>query len=308
MRIAVLGTGGIGGYYGGMLARAGEDVTFIARQSHLKAIRSKGLKVKTTHVGEFIVPAIATDNPSDIGKVDLLLLCVKTYDTGKALSLVSSLIGSETSILILQNGIESIEEVNNVLKGGHAIGSAAYISSKIESPGVILQSWIRTTYIGEFDKKITPRINDIFRVFRKAAIPVELSDDIWSAIWSKLIGISSFSALSCATRQPAGIIFNCTETSNLYWVLINEGISVARACGAIIPNDYVDVMQNIIAAFPPTMKASMHYDLEAGRQLELDDLIGSIVRSGEKHCIAIPATSSLYAVLKPYAKGAPSII
>ena len=157
MRVAVMGTGGVGGYYGGMLARSGEDVTFIARGDHLEAMLSRGLTLKTTHAGEFNIPVKATDDPVEIGSVDLVIFCVKTYDTDTAARIILPVMGPQTVVMSLQNGVESEGRIAGVVGEEHVIGAATYISSVIEEPGVINQSWVLKVYLGELNGKPSSR-------------------------------------------------------------------------------------------------------------------------------------------------------
>ena len=307
MRVAIMGTGGVGGYYGGMLARAGEDVVFVARGVHLEAIRSSGLTLKTTHAGECTLPVKATDDPGGIGAVDLVLFCVKTYDTDTAALLIRPFIGPQTVVMSLQNGVGNEEQIARVVGDKHVIGAAAYISSVIEAPGVINQSWVYKMYLGELDKKSSSRIMKLVRAFERAEVAVEVPPDIHGAMWSKLLRISTFAGVGCVTRLPSEAILNCPETTSLFWGMVEEGYAVARAGGIDMPDNFIDQFRAIISTLVPTLRPSMYYDLEAGRRLELEELIGTVIRLGEKHSIATPLTFAVYAALKPYANGAPDL-
>lgn len=305
MRVAIMGSGGIGGYYGGMLARVGEDVTFIARGTHLDALRTNGLTLKTAHVGEFTIPAKATNDPKEVGPVDLVLFCVKTYDTDTAVQQIHPLLGPETVILPLQNGIESPERIGHVVGEEHVIGGTTYVSSKIESPGVVRQVWGLNTYLGELDGEVSPRTEQLLATFKRAEVATEIPPDIRVAMWEKLLGISAFSAVACVTRLPNGAIRACPETTALLWGVMEEGIAVARASGVAIPADFLERIRGVHAN--PAVRPSMYYDLEAGKRLELEDLIGVVVRLGEKHGVPTPLSFAMYAALKPYINGAPDI-
>jgi 2-dehydropantoate 2-reductase len=308
MRVAVMGSGGVGGFYGGMLARAGEDVTFIARGAHLDAMRSNGLTVKTTQVGEFTIPVDATDDPSEIGLVDLVLFCVKTYDTDTAAGLIRPLIGRETVILPLQNGVESPERIGRVVGDEYVIGGTTYVSSRIESPGIINEIWAHKVYLGELDGELSPRAERLVETFERAEVAAEIPPDIQVAMWGKLLGISAFAAVGCVTRLPGGVIMTCPETASLVWGAIEEGFSVARASGVPMPDDFPDQLRRTTSTLSdPTMRPSMYYDLEAGKPMELEDLVGVVVRLGKKHGVPTPLTFAMYAALKPYADGAPDV-
>ncbi|MDV2994928.1 MAG: 2-dehydropantoate 2-reductase [Chroococcidiopsis sp. SAG 2025] len=307
MRVAIMGSGGVGGYYGGMLARAGEDVTFIARGAHLDAVRANGLMVKTTHVGEFTIPVKATDDPNEIGPVDLVLFCVKTYDTNTAAELIRPLIGSETVVLPLQNGVESPERIGRVVGEEHVIGGTTYVSSKIESPGIIKEIWDHRAYLGELNGQLGPRTEQLLKTFERAEVAVEIPPDIRVAMWSKLLGVSAFTAVCCVTRLPAAAIISCAETSALFWGAMEEGFAVARASGVTMPDNFLDQSRGIMAGINPMLRPSMYYDLQAGKPLELEDMIGVVVRLGNKHDVSTPLTFAMYAALKPYVSGAPDI-
>jgi 2-dehydropantoate 2-reductase len=290
-----------------MLARAGEDMTFIARGAHLAAMRANGLTVKTAHVGEFTVPVTATDDPNQIGPVDLVLFCVKTYDTDTVAELIRPLIGRETVILPLQNGVESPERIGRVVGEEHVIGGTTYISSKIEAPGVIKEIWDHKAYLGELNGERSPRTEQLLKTFKRAEVAVEIPPDIRVTMWSKLLGVSAFTAVCCVTRLPAAAILSCPETLTLFWGAMEEGLAVARASGVAMPANFLDQSRGIVAGINPMLRPSMYYDLQAGKPLELEAMIGVIVHLGEKHGVSTPLTFAMYAALKPYFNGAPDI-
>ncbi len=306
MRVAVMGTGGIGGYYGGMLARAGEEVTFIARGAHLEAMRDRGLTVKTTHVGEFTLPIRATSDPSEVGPVDLVLFCVKGYDTETAAALINPLMGPQTVVLSLQNGVENEERIAQVVGHEHVIGGTTQVASKLESPGVINQSWVEMMYMGELDGQRRPRSDRLLEAFQQAEVAAQIPPHIGVAMWCKLVDVGAFASISCVTRLPAGAMLACPETTELYYSLVEEGIAVARATGLDMPEDFVGELREMNVDLAPTVRASMYYDLETGRRLELEDLAGTIVRVGRKHGVPTPLNFAMYAALKPYINGGPS--
>jgi 2-dehydropantoate 2-reductase len=307
MRVAIMGSGGVGGYYGGMLARAGEDATFIARGAHLEAMRANGLMVKTAHVGEFTIPVKATDDPNEIGPVDLVLFCVKTYDTDTVAGLIHPLISRGTVVLPLQNGVESPERIGRVVGEEHVIGSTTYVSSKIESPGIINEIWDHKAYLGELDGERSPRTERLLRTFERAEVAVEIPPDIRVAMWGKLLGVSAFTAVCCVTRLPAAAILSHPETSALFWGAMEEGLAVARASGVAMPDNFLDQSRSIMAGISPMLRPSMYYDLRAGKPLELEDMIGVLVRLGKQRDVATPLTFAMYAALKPYVNGTPDI-
>jgi 2-dehydropantoate 2-reductase len=308
MRVAVIGAGGVGGYYGGMLARSGVDVTFIARGTQLEAIRSNGLTVKTTHVGEFTVPVQATSDPNAVGPVELVLVCVKTYDTDTAVQMLTPLIHADTIVMSLQNGVEKEERIGRVVGNEHVLGALTYVSSRVESPGVIHQSWVQKLAFGELNGQASARTQHLLRLFERAEIAAEVAPDIRVAMWGKLLGVSAFTAVCCVTRLPGAAITSYPETSALFWGAMEEGLAVARASGVAMPDNFLDQSRGIVAGINPMMRPSMYYDLEAGKPLELEAMVGVVVRLGEKHEVSTPLTFALYAALKPYVNDAPDIL
>ncbi len=307
MRIAIMGSGGMGGYFGGMLARAGEDVHFIARGAHLEAMQASGLTVKTSKDGEFNIPAKATDDPADIGAVDLVLFCVKTYVTEETAHLIKPLIGPDTVVMSLQNGVDNEEIIEDVIGPGHVIGAVAYVSAKIDSPGVISEPYSQKIILGELTGEHTPRVEQITKAFEAAGQTVEVPDDIQVAIWSKLLGLATMAAITCVTRLPGGHIFACPETRALTHGMLDEAIAVAIANDIPIPDTLGDEFKALFDTVPPDYRASMYHDLANGRRMELDDTIGVIVRLGKKLGVPTPLTFAAYASLKPYANGKPAI-
>ena len=305
MRIAIMGSGGMGGFYGGMLSRSGEDVYFIARGEHLEAIRSNGLSVKTSSVGEFNVIVNATDDPSDIGPVDLIMVCVKAYQTESVAQFIKSLVRPETVVLSVQNGLENEEKLAQAIGREHVIGCTEYVSSKIESPGVIREIFNRETLIGELDGGTSPRVDEIAKTFEKADLPVTVPEDIRASIWGKFLAISVMASVCCVTRVPSGIIFAHPETESLLWGALDEGVALAGAAGVTLPEGFVENIHETASKLPVNFRASMYHDLEAGKRIELEDLVGVLVRLGEKYNVPTPLNFAMYAALKPYAKGKP---
>jgi 2-dehydropantoate 2-reductase len=305
MRIAVVGAGGTGGYFGGLLARAGEDVTFIARGAHLAVIQAHGLTVKSRTVGDFVIsPANATNDPRSVGPVDLVLFCVKTYDTIAAAETCRALVGPETVILSVQNGIDNAERIAEVVGPGHVIGSLAGVSAFIESPGVISERgaamFIR---IGEFAGDISPRIERIAETLLHAGIPTETTPDIRVALWEKFLFICALSGVTSLTRSPIGSIREYPETWALYGGVMEEVAAVGRAEGVALSADAVDRWTASSLRLPADMYGSMYQDLIAGRRLEVAWLNGAVVYRGEMHGIATPLNFSIYAALRPCADG-----
>jgi 2-dehydropantoate 2-reductase len=307
MRIAVMGTGGTGGYFGGLLARAGEEVTFIARGDHLEAIRKNGLAIKSVLAGDFSIPAKATDNTQDIGPVDLVLFCVKAYDNAAAAGQIRPLIGPQTVVLSVQNGIDNEQQIGEVIGAEHILGCVSYVSSIIESPGVIAQTGGPGKIVfGEMQGGTSARTETLQSTLQNSGITAELHADIQVALWQKFLGICGVNGITALTRLPLGEILACEETRNLMRGTMEEVEAVARASGANLPEACVDQSMDLFSSVEPSVRGSMYYDLAAGRRLELDVLNGTLVRLGSEHGIPTPINFAIYAALKPYLDGAPS--
>lgn len=307
MRIAVMGTGGTGGYFGGLLARAGEEVIFIARGAHLEAIRKNGLIIKSVLAGDFTIPVKATADPRDTGPVDLVLFCVKAYDNAVAANQIRPLIGPETVVLSVQNGIDNEEQIGKVVGPGHIVGGVAYVSSTIESSGVIAQTaGPGKIVLGEMEGGTSHRTESLQRTLQNSGITAELHPDIQVALWQKFVAICGVNGITALTRLAMGEILACKETQHLLKGTMEEVEAVARAKGANLPEGCVDQSINFFSSLEPSMRGSMYYDLIAARRLELDVLNGAAVRLGRQHGIPTPINFAIYAALKPYINGRPS--
>jgi 2-dehydropantoate 2-reductase len=308
MRIAVMGTGGMGGYFGGLLARAGEDVTFIARGNHLDAIRKNGLAIKSVLSGDFTISAKATDNPGDIGPVDFVLFCVKAYDNAVAAEQIRPLIGPETVVLSVQNGIDNEQQIGEVIGPEHVVGCVSYVSSTIESPGVIAQTGGPGKIVfGEMQGGTSARTKALQSTLQNSNITAELHPDIQVALWQKFLGICGVNGVTALTRLPMGEIVACKETHNLMRGTMQEVEAVARASGVNLPEGCVDQSMDFFSSVEPSVRGSMYYDLAVGRRLELEVLNGTVVRLGDEHGIPTPMNFAIYAALKPYSDGTPSL-
>jgi 2-dehydropantoate 2-reductase len=300
MRIAIMGTGGVGGYYGGLLSLKGQEVIFIARGAHLQALRQKGLRVKSVH-GDFLVsPAKATDDPAEVGPVDLILFTTKTHHTDIAAQAIKPLVGKETVVVPLQNGIDAAERLGAYVRKEHLIGGVTWLSAAIEAPGVIGQySQFRRVVLGEFDGKMTPRLKMISETLQAAGITVELSDDILKVLWTKFVFISAISALGSLTRASIGEYRQVPETREILTEALAEVAAVAQGRGVELEEDLMAKTLEFIDNAAPDMRTSMQRDVEAGRPSELESMIGIVPRLGRQTGIATPVMRLAYAVLKP---------
>lgn len=304
MKIAVMGTGGVGGYFGARLAASGQDVHFIARGPHLAAIRETGLRVKSGAGDLTIEPAQATDTPADIGPVDFVLFAVKLYDTESAGRLLAPLIGPETGVVDLQNGIDGEDELAAIVGPDHVVGGVAYISARIDEPGVILHVGKGAKLaFGELDGRRSPRVEALAAACEAAGFSHEVSDNIETAIWSKLVMLASMSALSCLTRLPVDEALAEPETVELYRAAMKEVADVAAAKGVALPDDVLAGF-NAVTRGGSRILPSMLVDLERGKPLELDRLSGAVVRAGIEVGVPTPFHAMALALLKPFEKGA----
>lgn len=308
MRAAVMGTGALGGFFGGLLARAGEDVTFIARGAQLDAIRARGLTVKSQWVGEFVVRAPVTDNPAEVGPVDLVLLGVKTYDLEAAAEQMRLLLGPETVVLPVQNGADIAERIGRILQMDCVLGGLTWVAAKVEAPGSITQtasSGSTMLVFGELSGGSSPRTEQLLRTLDGAGITAELHPNVRVPIWQKLVAVCANSGMTALTRLPLGPILACPERRAMYRGAMEEVALVARACGIDLPDGVAERTFSVMSSYPPTMRSSLANDLEAGRHLELEALNGTVVRLGREHGVPTPWNAAIYAALAPWAQGRP---
>ncbi|GMQ95775.1 MAG: 2-dehydropantoate 2-reductase [Gammaproteobacteria bacterium] len=307
MKIAVMGSGGVGGYFGARLAAADNDVSFIARGAHLEAIRGQGLRVQSPLGDVHIDPAAATDDPAEVGPVDVVLFATKLYDTESAGQQCRAFIGADTAVISLLNGVDSEERLGRILGAEHVVGGVARISAGIAEPGVI-QHHARFAEIefGEPDGRKSARLQAFLAAATEAKIDAQLSDDINTAIWQKFVMIASFSAVTTLTRLPAGPIRDNPRTWSLMQAAAHEAGAVARARGVGLAENAVDDVVKLMGALPDGMKASMLTDLERGKPLELEWLSGAVCRLGRETGVDTPVHRVVLAALSPFAAGRPT--
>lgn len=300
MKIMIMGSGGVGAYYGGLLAQQGNDVTFIARGAHLQALRANGLQVRSVHGDFHIVPVKATDTPAEAGVVDLILFCVKTYNTDEAVKTIQPAIGAQTVVMSLQNGVDAPERIGKIVGMEHVLGGVTHISSALEAPGVVKQvSQFRRIAFGELDGSISPRVQSIDEVLRSTGITVEITRDIRKMLWTKLVFISAASGLGSLTRLPMGDYRSVPETRMMIVNLMREVEATARAQGITLDADVVEKSLKFMDDAAPHIKASMQLDVEASRRTELESMIGVIGRQGRELGVPTPVADMVYASLLP---------
>jgi 2-dehydropantoate 2-reductase len=309
MRFAVLGSGAVGGYYGAKLARAGHDVTFIARGAHLAAIRDRGLQVRSPMLGDFTVKATAEEDTARIGPVDVVVVAVKAYDNASALPLLDPLIGSGTTILPLQNGVDSSNELAARFGEAPVLGGVAYIATALAAPGIIEQTGTyRRIVFGEIFG-VLPRMSDRVQAIQAALsgadIQAEAVDDGRVPIWEKFIFLASLAAFTGAARLPIGPLWADPFVREKFLDGCREIERLARAEGVPVAQNIVERITSYVEGIPGTMRSSLLIDLSQGKRIEVEQLQGAVVRRAEKIGLSVPIMSTLYAVLKPWALGEP---
>lgn len=299
-----MGTGAVGAYFGAHLARGGHDVTFVARGEHLQAMRERGLSVVGPR-GDFSLPKVnATANPAEIGAVDVVLMCVKLYDTESAARQIAPLLSNGGVCISLQNGVDAQERMGGIVGHDRVMGGLAFVSGVIEAPGIIrYASEMSTIRYGESNGSMSARAVAFRDACEAAGFKAELVADIRAAQWQKMVGLASNAALSCVVRQPAGVVYNDPDLIEVARGAFSEVKAVAEAQGIAMPHDIVERTLAMHQNFPPAMYASMYHDLARGRRLELDSLSGVVIRKGRELGVPTPVHTMAYAFLKPYMHG-----
>ena len=303
MRIAVVGTGGVGGYFGGRLAASGTDVTFVARGQHLAAIRERGLRIESPNGNLHVSPAKATDDPSTIGPVDIVFFTVKLYDTEAALAMLPPLLGDATRVISFQNGVDSVDVLTRAVGSAHVAGGTAYLAAVIAEPGVIRHTAMGRLIFGSLDGQKLPVLEELLRACQCAGFDATVSDRILVDIWAKFARLTVFSGMTAVTRCPIGPIRDDTALAEMMRGAIRESMTVARALGVPLTDALVDEIQVATAALPPQAKSSLLEDLERGRPLELPWLSGAVVRLAKQAGVDTPIHRFITAVLNPHVGG-----
>ena len=304
MRIAIVGAGGVGGYFGGRLAEAGADVVFLARGAHLQAMRANGLRIDSPN-GTVHIPRVeATDDPAAIGPVDIAMFAVKLYDSEAAARMLPPLVGPDTAVIPLQNGVDGVDIVRRAVGPAHTAGGTVYVSAVIEEPGVIRHTAMDQLIFGELDGQRSPRLERLLQACATAKFKSTLSDQIHVDIWTKFVRLSVFSGMTTVTRSPIGVIVNDPDLLAMLKAAVREATLVAQARGVPVPEDSPDRVEKGYKVLPPGAKSSMLEDLERGRRLELPWLSGAVVRIGEEVGVSTPIHRFIANVLKPHVNGA----
>jgi 2-dehydropantoate 2-reductase len=307
MRFAILGSGAVGGYFGAKLAKAGQDVTFIARGAHLEAIRNKGLEVRSAKLGDFIVRAAAESDTTRIGPVDVAIVSVKAYDNATALPMLKPLIGPGTVVLTLQNGVDSVDECAAIAGADHVLGGTTYVATALEGPGLIVQTGVhRSIIFGEVfgdTSRISARVQKISDVLASADVHTTPVADARVPIWDKFVYLVAFSGFTGGSRLPIGYGWKYPHFQEMFYACSREIAAIAKAEGVTISPNRFETLQEYMANLPPTTRSSLLIDLEQGKRIEVEALQGAAVRRAAKHGVPVPIVSTLYALLKPWENG-----
>ena len=306
MRVAVIGTGGVGGYFGAKLALAGHDVTFVARGAHLDAIRRDGLKVEHESMPMHVTNARATDDVSSIGPVDIAMVCTKLWDVESTAPALKPLVAGGGLAIPFQNGVDAPDMLRTPLGRDHVAGGIAYVAARISNPGVVtITGGLGRLRVGAFFGIGEHKVNAFAEAGRGAGFHVDVADDIRRALWEKFAMFSAMSGCTALARQSIGVIRSDPDLRAMYERAILEAMAVGKADGVAFADDYLKQQLAFADNLNPAMKASMANDLAAGHKLELPWLSGAVVRLGRQHGVPTPIHDTIYAALKPYANGMP---
>ena len=306
MRIAVMGAGGVGGFFGAKLAKAGNDVAFVARGRHLAAMRERGLVVRSSAGDITIDRPMVTDDPASLAPADVVLLAVKLWDTESAARALRPLLANGGAVIPFQNGVESIERIGAVVGAQRVLGGVAYIAATIGEPGVVVHTGtmarLRFGSVLPAQQRVAEALH---AACKNAGIEAELSADIRRALWEKFAFLAAFSGVTSVTRQPMGVVRGDPDLNAALEAAIREAWAVGRARGIALADDFVAQQMKFAASLPAEMKSSMLNDLVAGNRLEAPWLCGAVARMGNAAGVPTPVNATLFAALKPYCAGAP---
>jgi 2-dehydropantoate 2-reductase len=303
VHIVVMGSGAVGGYFGAKLLRGGAEVTMVARGPHLGAIRRGGLAIRSAVEGDSIVRPAVVERLEGVARADAVLFCVKSFDTDDAAARLWSVLGPDTPVLSLQNGVDNEDKIDAQLGAGRALGGVAQIFATIEAPGVIRHSALGRIIFGELDGRASARAERLRDAFVRAEVPAELSGDIRRALWEKYILLCAVAGTTAVTRETLGVVRETPPTWRLFRALLDEVAALGRAAGVTLPDETVDQIVKLAESIPPGSRASLAQDLLQGRRLELEALHGHASRLGELFGVPTPAVFAVYAALLPHAAG-----
>jgi 2-dehydropantoate 2-reductase len=305
MKIAVMGSGGVGGFYGGHLARVGCDVSFVARGAHLQAMRERGLTIESEAHGDVHLPQVkVTDDPASIGTVDLVILAVKLWDIEDAAKKLKPIVGPHTAVLSLQNGVIKDDILRREFGDAAVMGGVGYVATHISRPGVIHQTGkLQRLLFGEYDGRRSARAEALLAAAQRTGIDVELAADIRRTLWEKYVFLVGLSGSTTTMRLPIGPIRENPQTRAFLHDLMRETVAVGRAHGVALPQDYADQRLAFADTVAADMTSSMHHDLERGNRLEVAWLSGGVVQLGKAVNVPTPVNRAVWDVLALHAGG-----
>jgi 2-dehydropantoate 2-reductase len=303
MRIAILGSGGVGGYFGGLLAASGSDVTFIARGAHLEALRGGGLRIESPNGHVHLRKVNATDDPATVGPVDIVFFAVKLYDTDAAIGMLPALVGPATIVIPFQNGVDSVDVLTRAVGKPHVAGGTAYVSAVIAEPGLIRHTAMNRLVFGPLPGQTAPILKELAEACTRAGFDGTLSERILVDIWGKFVGLTVFSGMTAITRGPIGPIRQDPELRAIMDTALHESITVARGRQIPLPASTFSDIRAATDRLPPTARSSMLEDLERGRPLELPWLSGAVMRIAEEVGASVPTHRLIAALLRPHVSG-----
>lgn len=305
MRFAIFGVGAVGGYFGGRLVEAGEDVTFIARGEQLNALRTRGLRLDSIKGDAFLSPVTATDDPSEVGAVDVVLVAIKSWQVPAAAKVIQPLVGEDTIVLPLQNGVEAAAQLSEVVGSKNVCGGLAKIVAFLAAPGYIRHTGM-DPYIafGELDNRRSERTEKLLQTFKNAGIEAEIPPDIMAALWIKFLFVVSWGGIGAVTRAPIGVIRTLPQTRRMLEKSMHEILTVARGHQINLPDDIVTVTLNFIDTLPPDNTTSMQRDIAEGRPSEIEAWNGAVVRLGGQAEVDVLLNQFIYDSLLPLEKKA----
>lgn len=304
MHILVMGSGGVGGYFGAQYAKAGHQVTFVARGAHLAALKSRGLTIESALGAAHLAKVVATDDLSNVQDVDIVMFCVKLWDVQAAARQIQPLVRRQTRVIPFQNGVESHGLLQSVLGSDAVAGGVAHITAAIKAPGVVTHSGgFARLRVGTLDGSSDPQLKTFVNVGLAAGIDIALADDIHRVLWEKFVFLTAFSGLTATTRCPIGTLRQDPDLRALLEAAMRETLAIANAYGASIDAAYVDRQMQFIDGMAPHAQSSLMTDLLAGHRLEAPWLSGAVAQMARSKGLAAPIHSTLYGVLKPYING-----
>lgn len=303
MKIVFFGAGGVGGYFGGRLAQAGVDVSFVARGAHLAAIRRDGLRIASPKGDAHVTHVRASDDPADLGPADVVFLTVKMYDVDTAASALRPLVGPDTLVVTLQNGVEATDMVARRIGRAHVAGGVAYVAAVIAEPGLIRHTALDALIVGELDGAMSPRLLALRDAVSTAGFSFTASPDIRVDLWSKFVRLSVFSGMTSVMRSPVGVLRAHPPLLEMMAAAVDEALAVGRAQGVPLGDGVKDEVFAMFRGVPPQAKSSMLEDLERGRPLELPWLSGAVVRLGREAGVATPVHATIETLLAPLVHG-----